>query len=178
MSEDGAGGPVDPHSMDEHSDDAWTPTHDEPLHDESLHDEPLHDEPVHDFAPHVPEEPADLGHDPQHHDPQHHLPEAAPHDRLDADQAGGPAEPPSFEPGSTLFSGPDEQPPDGDIPLPLVDPGYLDTHYATAWALDPRGDGGILAAAATNEEHDPISDPPQQQTDNDLRADLLGWEAR
>jgi hypothetical protein len=95
---------------------------------------------------------------------------------------GEPEEPAVFEPGTTLFGWSGEELPGEVIPALAIEPGYLEAHYATGWALDPHGDGGILAAQATARPpgggHDPVPDdlahdPGGPRHDHGLHADVL-----
>jgi len=196
MSEDGAG---------------WAEAPGEP-HDDGG-PEAFHDEPGHEVAWAAEAEPEDFGHHvPDHTDEhggepsgtgEHHLGELTSPEtegRLQPDQAahpaddllddytphgGEPEEPAMFEPGATLFGWTGEQSPGEEVPSLLIEPGYLEDHYASGWALDPRGDGGILAAQATalapgGEHHahpgpgdEPAADPAGPRLDHGLRADVL-----
>jgi hypothetical protein len=100
--------------------------------------------------------------------------------------AGAPEEPAVFEPGATLFGWGTEPPAGEDVPVLVIEPGYLEAHYATGWALDPQGDGGILAAQAmvggehdqatdpvVDPAHDPAYAPAEPGLDHGLHADVL-----
>jgi hypothetical protein len=111
----------------------------------------------------------------------------APGDLLDSysPHSGAPQEPAGFEPGATLFGWNAEIPAGEDVPVLVIEPGYLGAHYATGWALDPHGDGGILAAEATvsgehdrapdpviDPAHDPAYAPAGSRLDHGLHADV------
>jgi hypothetical protein len=200
MSEDGAGWPDIP---GEPHDDAGT----EPFHDEPGY-EPGHEpgyEPGHEPGYEPGHEPGyepgyEVGHEPGYevgHEPGGLAEAQAPGETMhpaDADilldayspPTDEPGAPEAFEPGATLFGWTGEQPSGDDVPPLVIEPGYLEAHYATGWALDPHGDGAILAAQdpapPPGGEHDPLPDPRDNPAgtglDHGLQTDVLyggGW---
>jgi hypothetical protein len=199
MSEDGGGWPEIP--PEPHDDAGADSFHDELAHEPGWAAEAEPEDFGH-YGPDFSGEPAGTGDHSGHH-PDDATPPAA-ESRPEPDQGVHPAddlpddhsphdsvpeEPAVFEPGATLFCWSGEQPPGEDVPSLLIEPGYLEEHYASGWALDPHGDGGILAAQGTarppgGEDQptpgpgdDPARDPAAPRPDHGLRADVLlgGW---